>query len=202
MPYWIKRPVAKSELVIGIDFEPTIDREIKRRLALGEELTENELAQIPGTISVGEVPKSGIPDIIGWGNGPYLLSNLLRDRIEELESGLHSFIPIHVVGKNKNKKDYGTFYLLYLTQALDAIIPEETNFHEGFGLEAAKASVYSLNSWRGPYVLNRSLIEGYHLWRGAGPGNRWSDYYCSDELGEFIKEQKLRGWELVRCEVK
>ena len=202
MPYWIRRPVVKSQLAIGIDFEPIIDHEIKRRLSLGRELTENELAQIPGIISVGEVPKKGIPDIIGWGNGPYLLSQSLRDKIEELEAAVHRFIPIHVVSKNINRTDYGIFYLLHLTQALDAVVPEKTHFREGVGLDAAKVSVFSLNPWQGPYVLDNAIIDGRHLWRGAGPGDRWNDYYCSDVLGEFIKENKFCGWKLVRCEVK
>lgn len=202
MPYYIKNAVTNSNAVTKLKFEPEIDSEINRRLSLGKHLTDEEIAQIPRKICVGGVPSIGIPDVWGWLTGPYLVSPRLREKIEALEPSVHGFIPIHVVGKDKNKADYGTFYLLQLTQAFDAIVPEETNFREGIGLEAAKASTFKLNSWQGPYVLCRAQIEGRHLWRGAGPGDRWNDYYCSDELGEFIKENKLRGWRLLHCDVK
>ena len=202
MPYYINEPVTKNAVATDLDFEPEIDSVVESRFAMGKQLTDDEIAQIPRKISIGRVPSIGIPDIWGWMNGPYLVSPKLRDKIEELEPGVHGFIPIHVVGKNENKTDYGTFYLLHLTQAIDAIVPEETNFREGIGLEAAKASVFKLNAWRGPYVLDHTIIAGHHLWRGAGPGKRWADHYCSDELGEFIKENKLRGWELLHCDVR
>lgn len=202
MPYYIKEAITKNDVVTKLDFEPEIDREIKRRFSLGKHLTDEEIAQVPRKICIGGVPSIGIPDIWGWMNGPYVISSQLRNKIEELESDVHGFVPIHVIGRSENKTDYGTFYLLHLTQALDAVAPEETNFHEGIGLEAAKASTFKLNSWQGPYVLCRTQIEGRHLWRGAGPGDRWNDYYCSDELGDFIKENKLRGWKLLRCDVK
>jgi hypothetical protein len=125
----------------------------------------------------------------------------LRDKIEELEPGVHLFVPLQLVGAKKDRKDYGTYYLLLLTQALDAVLMDGTRFRVGYGLEAAEQCKYALYD-DGPCVLDGTVIGDRHLWRGAGPGDRWSDYFCSDALADFIRERQMRGWDLMHCQTK
>jgi hypothetical protein len=200
MPYFLQRPITKRNLVLGMDFEPDIDERLKARFAAGDPLSSVELEQIPRTLRLTEFPSVDWPEIIGWLNGPYVLCTRLRDKIEELEPGLHVFIPLEVYSAKKRHKDREIRHLLYLTQAVDAVALEGTKFRHGFGEQAAKTSGFNLYR-EGPCVLKRSAVEGRHLWRGAGPGGRWADYFCSDELGQFIYEQNIRGWDMLRCEI-
>jgi hypothetical protein len=201
MPYFLQRPITEKNLVLYMDFEPEIDGRLKSRLAMGRPLSGAEIDRIPRTLRVTEFPSVDWPEIMGWLNGPFVLCAQLRDKIEELEPGRHGFISLEVYSAKTSRKDREIRHLLYLTQVVDAVALEGTKFRHGFGQQAAETSGFNLYE-DGPCVLKQSAVEGRHLWRGAGPGGRWPDYFCSDELGDFIKERSIRGWNMVRCEIR
>lgn len=195
MPYVVTDDLNAA---IAKEFVPELSLDDKRPITLGHQLTENQKAAIPRSLKVEKPRRKFFPDILGWNVGPWIVSQRVRDKIEELEPHIHDFIPLHVKQED-DKKDYGTYYLVILTQHVDAVIFEETKFLGGIGLDAAKASRFMLDQY-GPCTLRAEAVAGRHLWRGAG--DMHLRYFCSDELGNFILQEKLRGWKLRKCIVK
>lgn len=119
----------------------------------------------------------------------------------------HEFFPLVVKSKDSSK-DYETYFLLHLTQAFEAVIWDKTDFRGGpgnRGLEAAKKAGFWLRPGDNPdwCTLKESMVEGRHLWRtmlsdescyrhGSDPMR--VHHFCSDELKEFIVNEKLIGW--------
>lgn len=182
-------------------FDPSFSVEKRRPITLGLPMTKQEKDAIPRILRIAKPRSQELMDILGWGSGPWFVSQPIRDKIEELEPDVHEFIPVEIK-RDDGSCDFGTYYLILLTQALDAIVPDKTEFHEGIGEEAAKRSAYYISEFARLITLKESIISGHHLWRGAGPGNRWSDYFCSDALGDFILENGFRGWRLTKCQVE
>jgi hypothetical protein len=65
MPYFVQRSMSKKDLVIGLDFEPAIEGRLHSRIAIGRRLGDDEIAQIPRTLRLTEVPSIGLPDGVG-----------------------------------------------------------------------------------------------------------------------------------------
>jgi hypothetical protein len=133
---------------------------------------------------------------MGWDGGPWIISERLRDKLEELEPGAHKFLPLEVMQDDDSKR-YGTYHLILLTTSLDAIIFEKTKFHEGYGEDAAKASGYSIGAFSPDIHLKKNVIMGHHMWRGVGKMS--FHHFCSDELGDFVIQKKMEGWDLTKC---
>jgi len=197
MPYLI-RDTSISKDIVGNKFEPKMPMDEKRPVTLGHELTQEQKDQIPRLLLVDKPKTAELPDVLGWALGPWIVSPRLRSKIESLETGVHEFIPIEVKQSDESRQ-FGVYYLILFTQALDAVVFEETHFATGLGLEAAKASNYFIDR-RGPCTLYAKAISGRHLWRGTG--KMQLSYFCSSELGDFIIREKIRGWDLQECQVK
>ena len=149
MPYVIEIPLDGPSVLKEFEPKPEDRLEFMRSVTKPTKLESEEIASIPRTLIVGEPKKGAFPDILGWNLGPWIVSPRLRKTIETLEPDVHDFVPILVKGEDGNS-DYGTYYLILLTQALDAVIYEETEFSAGIGVEAAKRSRYAINAGYGP----------------------------------------------------
>ncbi len=196
MPYVIETPSDGSTLSKDFDPEPEEEIELIRLVTRPTKLRSEEIAKIPRTLIVGKPRKGKFPDILGWTLGPWIVSPRLREIIETLEPGVHDFVPIHVRGDD-GTSDHGMYHLILLTQALAAVIHEETKFSAGIGLEAAKKCRYAISTGSGPCALDADIIEGHHLWRGAIPMQK--SYFCSDELRDHIEVEGMRGWSFHSC---
>ncbi|MDF2374246.1 MAG: hypothetical protein P1V21_25995 [Rhizobiaceae bacterium] len=119
----------------------------------------------------------------------------MKALIEKLEPGVHEFIPLEVKSED-GSASFGTYYLVLITQEVDAVVYEETDFGGGYGREADKNKRMNISGFGKP-VLRTDAVRGYHLWRGAG--GLVGHYFCSDEIGQFVKDNKLRGWSLDEC---
>lgn len=194
--------------VVGQVFDPKIDGRLFALIGLGEQLTPELRDAIPGILRVTEFEEGGIPEIIGWNIGPYVISQRLRDILEELEPGRHDFFPIEVRNfeQGSNEKKYGTYYLIIGLVSLDAVVVEQTAFTKGFGREGYERSARFDCEGSAVCTLDARIIEGHHLWtlpRNFGqtaehPDRHVTGYFCSDELWNRIEEERITGWEIIK----
>jgi len=146
-----------------------------------------------------------MPEILGEQLRVWTVKEEVKQIIEELEPGVHTFIPVNLRVRGKNE-DYGQYYLLYVGQASDAVVIEETKFRDGFGRAGFEMS-WVLSAF-GDIVLDDRPIEGRHLWRGGigklgGSGDPfWSYLFCSDELKNRIKQAGVEGWRFRQCKLQ
>lgn len=129
----------------------------------------------------------GIPHIIGWSVGPWIISKRVREVIEELEPNIHEFIPVDLISEPRNVF-IDLYFLVLPPPVLDAVVADKTEF-DGPMLRLG-----------GRCVLKRVGIQGRHLWRG--PKSLMSTFFCSDELMRRLKLEGLDGWAIRnRCAV-
>lgn len=153
--------------------ETTLDfaRQFFHPLARGEPLTPGLLALTPDPYFVKPPDRGGIPEIFESTYGVWTVKDCIKSIIEELEPGVHTFIPVNLRIRGSDKS-HGQYYLLYPGQAIDAVVIDETDFGEGkgragFGKEISPGvRSYTLSPF-GRTVLDQRLIEGRHLWRGG-----------------------------------
>jgi len=187
MPYEI-RPNTDDDCGVSRNFDPEIDTDLRLALTFGrvrgpnresiEPLRSEDLAAMPRTLLVGKRRRGGIPHIHGWYTGPWIVSERVRELIEGLEPGVHEFVPLEVKSVDR-KTRHGTYYVILLTQALDAIVAKNDD---------------------GIYLLKASAIRGRHLWRNVPPNEL--NYFCSDELHDRLQAEGLDGWDFERCIVR
>ncbi len=200
MPYWVQ-PDHPGGNWIESAYDPPMEMSLERPYLLGQELTEDYKASLSKVLRVKKPrKKSGPPDMIqDGGSAIWIVRKLVKDKLEDLEPGRHEFLPIHVK-RDDDSADYGIYYRVLLRQFLDAINVDKTEFKSGFGLEAAERDLFTpFLSKQGKRTLKSEVIKSHHLWRGAKE-NSVFDVFCSDELAQFINDERLKGWDLWPCE--
>ena len=196
LPYLIRYTDIEEDSVAK-EFEPEFLMSDNRPFLNGVDFTQEQIDGIPRTLLIAK-PRGnkGAPELLGWDNGLKIVAPMVKEFLEQVEPNVHEFVPLNVK-RDDRLEDYGTYYLILIRQTLDALVFEETPFGaNAYGLEGAKKNRYLISEFGKP-VLRRSACEGRHLWRGANELIR--HYFCSDELGEFIKNNGLRGWKLDKC---
>ncbi|QUS55814.1 imm11 family protein [Pseudovibrio brasiliensis] len=180
------------------EFEPplTPQKELRTMLSKGRNRFDKpgeqmamdaaRLAEMPHTLYLKEADKRGLPDIISGPGGSIVVSERLKDKLEELEQGRHGFYPV-VIKQKGTEKVYGTGHILYLHQKLDIIDHDNTLYvgaknydgpRYGGGEDRAASNHFELRSVTSPgkqlYTCDAYLIhfkpgslEGHHLWRGT-----------------------------------
>lgn len=137
------------------------------------------------------------------------MSEKVKVILDRLEPGVHTFIPFGVSIHNGDGTIFD-YYLLNLTQAIDAVIRSETRLNVGFGHEPGFEIPPSL-SQMGDCTLDGTLIAGKHLWRGsirpipppAVLTPFCNQYFCSDELvHELMNNVNAKRYHFIRCIVK
>jgi hypothetical protein len=188
MPYVISTSV-DDDRSVSMAFDPDIPMDYMRKLIGVFPMTADERAAIPTRLRVGKPRVGGIPHILGWMKGPFIVSWRVRGLIEELEPGVQEFSPIELVGKDGGR-GLGTYFLILHPPKLDAVIKEQTEFVSPTLLRPFDRC-----------VLDAAVIRGHHFWRGEEP--LILTYFCSDELGGRLKKENLDGWDLRhRCTVQ
>ncbi len=177
-------------------------------ISLGKPLTPELRAAIPGVLRVTELQGGGIPGVIGWSIGPFVICQRLRDILEELEPGRHDFFPLELRGfkQGAQEKKYGTYYLIIGLVGVDAVVVEQTTFIKGFGREGYERSPHFDHEKTAVCTLDARIIAGHHFWtlpRDFGktpdhPDRSVTGYFCSDELWSRIEQENIEGWEILR----
>ena len=188
MPYVVRSNNLDSRSV-SMDFDPEIPMDFKRQLCGVFPMTAESHAAMPTRLRVGRPRKGGTPHILGWSMGPWIVSPRVHDIIEELEPGAQDFRAIELISKD-GKRSLGTYSLILPPPQLDAIIKDKTQYDSS-----------SMLKWSGVCVLDGDVIRGHQFWRAERPLNL--TYFCSDELHDRLKLEKLDGWDLRhRCAVE
>jgi hypothetical protein len=170
-------------------------------IARGEPLTPELLALKPDPYYIEPPDKGDLPDMFD-GKRVWTVSEKVKTIIEDLEPNVHTFMPVEPVSR-RSKRTFGTYYLLYVGQTIDAVIIEDSKFRDGFGRAGFNEAPILSSA-----VLDGRLIAGKHLWRGGigklgGGGDPFSGYvFCSDELADRLKAASAEGWLFEECDVK
>ncbi|OLF53564.1 hypothetical protein BTN82_16020 [Pseudomonas chlororaphis] len=207
MPYLIGAD-SSSGSAFGRAFDPRIEGRLRAMIIMGDPLSPESRAAIPRVLRVTERQGGGIPAVIGWDIGPFLVSPRLRDILEELEPGRHDFVPIEVRSETRGPDEvfYGMYYLMVELIGLDAVVIEQTSFIKGVGQEGYEQTARFDPEASGTCALDARVIEGHHFWKlprdfgktAKHPDRLVTGYFCSDELWARIEEERLDGWEVQK----
>ena len=174
MPYVIQSGSSDSRSV-SRSFEPEIDRRVQARIAMSCPLSDEEVATLPRKLLVGRPQVGGVPHIICWSVGPFIVSRRVRDIIEELEPGVQEFAPVVVSSKDNRKIQgktvHGMYYMILRPPELDAIVVEKTDFEDGHGCAGIEGRTRAnLDLRRDKHrVLESQVVAGHHFWRACEP---------------------------------
>lgn len=201
--------IAAGGSSVSKEFDPPLDFGLKIKIGEGLSLTEEEKMAMPKVLRVTQRSRGGVPAIIGWNIGPFIVCETLKNKLEKLEPGRHRFLPLEIWGMKRSRQNhcYGTYYWIISIPRLDAVVVDETNFSKGLGRVGFELSAGSIShSKDGVCVLNSDVTKGHHLWqlpKGFGssadyPNQSRSGFFCSDELRDFIKSERMDGWDFVK----
>jgi hypothetical protein len=172
----------------------------------GLPITSEILAAKPDPYFVLTDNKSQLmPSVFGGAETPWHVSAEVKSILEELEPGVHNFVSVNV-RRQDTGVDEGTYYLLHVTAAINAVVIEETSFADGVG-RAAYEQCSQLNPI-GKIVIDGSKIGGRHFWRGGigsyhgRPDMLAYSYFCSEIFRNRIRALKTARCEFVECVVK
>lgn len=139
----------------------------------------------PSGFRVG-IPAARLPDLFGLGPG-LGVTDLIRDKIEELEPGVHQFLPAEITAKGGERPER-RYWFLHICNRVDAIDPEKSvlRFAEGGGRFYADGIPGGATP---RMVLREEAIAGMCLWKDR----RWSTgFFMSDALFDFVTEGKRK----------
>ena len=115
MPY-IVQAGGPDDRSVSKEFLPPISTQFKARLSSPRALAPEERALLPRTLLVGPPERGGLPGVLGWSTGAFIVSEAVRDIIEELEPGVQEFVPLEVRSKDDvaiaGNTNHGTYYLI------------------------------------------------------------------------------------------
>ena len=189
-PYHAKKPEA---LDLPDDWYEPMER--RGRLWGGNRIfigTPLDPSQVPHRFKT-ETRADRLPDMFDCLAG-FMVSDVLRDKIEELEPGVHRFFDAEITCKG-GEKPAKRYWLFQICNLVDAIDEEKSNlFTVKTGFKAYRR--YGLGPGAEPrLVFRKEAIEGMCVWMDE----RFSDFFMSDELFEFIRKNKLTrldSWEV------
>lgn len=207
MSYLLNLGVARGASVTK-HFDPPLDMGIQVKVDFGDSLSHEEEAiwAQPRLLRAGERHrKPGPPAIMGWFGGPFLVCESVKEKLESLGPGSCRYKAFETWGLDERHRQchYGTYYWI-IPPSLDVVVIEETCFSKGMGREGYERSGGEISLSRdAKCVLNKLAIGHHPLWRlprdfgtteNAATSASWRTYFCSDELRDYIKAERLDGW--------
>ncbi|MCG8562969.1 MAG: hypothetical protein MI824_24475 [Hyphomicrobiales bacterium] len=205
MPYIVEAG-GEDDRSVDREFFPEVSRQFQARLCVPNTLTDEDRKSMPHTLLVGKPRRGGVPDVIGWSTGNFIVSQTVRDLIEELEPGIQEFVPLSARSKDgvqiAGKTDHGTYYLILYPPQLDCVVIEETDFKRGRGYKGFVGNRPPISLWPGNQcTLSASVIVNHHFWRGVEPFEFY--YFCSDEFHNAFVKKNLEGLCFpLKCKMK
>ena len=190
------------------EFDPPLDETIQVKADCGVLLSPEEEAAwvVPRLLRISERHrKGGAPAILGWLTGPFLVCEVIHQKLESLAPGSCRFKSFEIRGLSEKLRDqsYGTYYWVFPPR-LNAVVIEETDFTKGRGSDGYKRSAGRISLLPDTRcVIDPKIVANHHLWRvpddyGTDPDDPASvgssAYFCSNELHDFVKTERLDGW--------
>lgn len=166
----------------------------------GEPLSEEILSQTPDPYYINPPEAGDLPDMFD-GKRVWTVSSRVKKTIEQLEPGIHTFIPVNIRIR-RSREIFDAYYLLYVGQFINAVDISKSIFRDGRGEEGfTKTPVLAY----GGAAVEQSKIKDHHVWRGGrgkigGGGDPFSGYlFCSDELADQLITAGAEGWAYIEC---
>ncbi|MEQ1649394.1 MAG: DUF1629 domain-containing protein [Hyphomicrobiaceae bacterium] len=133
------------------------------------------------TAVVYESKNKAVPDVEMAGGGVEIVSERVRDVIEQFEPGVHQFLPVDVY-RPKANEPFTRRYWMIVCRRIDSV-------------DAAHSTITRRASgiWNadGQMVMNLSAIGSAHLWCDPFIGPRY--HSCSQSLCDALKQMSLTG---------
>lgn len=154
-------------------------------------LTPDQVA--PRVIISGKISQTAL-FVMGAG-GSWIVSERFKDIVENLEPGIHNWLPTDLVNVDGNRVPE-PHYFLQVGQTLDTVIFERTAFNSG--VSATGEHYVTFPKTNHLMTLDRVKIAGKHLWKEKYAG--YQDTFFSNELIKTLKKLRLgRGFQLFDC---
>ncbi len=167
-----------------------------------KELDGFTVLDAPGNeLRLRTAPKCGfLPDSVSSLIGPFYVGPVLRSLIEELEPGVHRFVPFRTFSDVPigGKTDHGEHYTLVVPPPPIACIDvERTDFVRPYNPKLSSLP----NSPSRRVAIYRQDVAGRHYWI-ARVSDRSYTYMCSDILRQEYQKRRMRGWDFQkRCDL-
>ncbi|MEJ2410924.1 MAG: hypothetical protein P8Y48_16890 [Novosphingobium sp.] len=146
--------------------------------------------EVTPIIRIKKLPGNILPDFLG----PLYVSDRVRRKVEEMEPGVHQFLPLEV--EMPDGSTVGEKYWIWCNMnVLDALVLERSENIQEIWPNKERFPEYSRygETANGPPVLalRKSLIAGKA---------KWSDYklgiiFFSDEFSAWLDMENIKGWE-------
>ena len=127
--------------------------------------------------------------------GPNTCSAALRDAIEELEPGIHQFVPVDLFWKDGAPTGERVF-LMNAGQKIESIDAENSQSLLP-SIDVDGNPYYAITGTGGRnyhIVIKRKVVGERHFWREGGVAGRifGGNFFCSDALSDLIRSRKLK----------
>lgn len=140
---------------------------------------------VPETFYLRKVPKKFSP-IISL-QRQFAVQQIVVDLIEELEPGIHQFVPIKIALDQNGGPLPIQYFIVNICNLLKSVILDETSLK----IENIDGSDYwSQRTGSIPYLFNRDVISGKHLWRDAGAK---TFIFASDTFVQEVEDRNIVG---------
>jgi hypothetical protein len=191
-------------------------------IAQAESYSQQELARLPNIARVGVFDRSApfaLPSVLGKSAaGCLFFSEEVRDVLVELEPGVHDFAPVELrlfpKPPDKDDRALAVYYMWHSPPTVEAIIPELTEYAQGFGPAARVESQGRLSLGEtSPCVIRGPLVNGRHCWReiysvtkidsgGVEVVENSFGFFCSAEFYSRVKFFRFTGFNFYKwCDV-
>lgn len=191
-------PSLKRDVVRSLVWDVPAARPVLAPLQREGSLSDDECTRIASLqFTVGESLVSGapLPDVLGV--GPFLVSQRVADLLVSLQPQDQTLIPAILRSKTTGQSISG-YYVLHVKYRVACIDYEKTTFHHGTGMEAARKSGFEPRLGA-HYVLNAGKLDSHDVWLAESPADR--AYFASDRLARKLEEARVRGWDLMPCDI-
>ena len=125
-----------------------------------------------------------MPDIFKIRNAVLVVSKRLKDLIEEMDSGLHQFLPIKIVRSNK-KEISELFFILNVLPEKSTLLHEQPAWYSG---SVRRNAIDTMMASIEPYIVHASGQDGIHLWRDEHQPRL---YFISKAFRERLQIEKI-----------
>lgn len=136
-----------------------------------------------------------IPDF-HTGPGSFLVSEAVRDIIEDLDPDVHQFVKVDIVLPDGTPYPHQQFYFFRCRQALNAVDPESNPEVKESSLRPSNTTPVDLTPLRiyhrtTPLAVFADRLNGAGIWREMRSPNY---HFLSDALISRLEEAECNGW--------
>ncbi|MGE0281149.1 MAG: DUF1629 domain-containing protein [Rhizobiaceae bacterium] len=150
-------------------------------------------AEMPDTLRLSKTVAEKCPAAFISQDGICVVNSLIHDLLEEMDRGIHQFIPIKVIDK-KGKSPNHVQYILNVHHMLDTIIDEKSYVEGGSG--ARDGSIMHVRMESKPSLtVDTSHLSSVNLWTEQRyPTTR----LMSDKLFRELKARNLKFFQPIK----